>query len=188
MSPQKNPCLIFFKQFEECKSKAEELAKTGKGIDWESLQASEHSPGPVQNEEHVARLVVNPIHIDPSDGSLKPSLMSDVKDKGGSVQRLAHLDERKMVEEAAQRMRERNMTSDANRHRSVHGTVTLSVEEIRRITTHNGYRAFGVYDTARADDQAHADILMLTMNTKSQEARSARQQLFVLASEAFKVA
>lgn len=179
-----NPCQAFFAQHALTENKAEELVKTGCAIEWEALSASQHSPGPVVDHEHVLRLVVNPIHVDLSDGSLKPSLMSDVKNKGGSVQRLAHISQETVIEVGRAHAETKNNSMAGGQPRSVHGTVKLSVQEVRRLVVANKDRAFGVFDTAKQTDLSHADIFLIVPD-RGQEARSARLQLLALADKGF---
>ena len=179
-----NPCQAFFVQHAQTDAKAAELVKTGKALELEHLSASEHSPGPVEDAEFVLRLVVNPIHVNPADGSLKPSLMSDVKSRGGSVQRLAHVSREAVIETGRAHAEEKNASaSDHAQARSVYGTVKLPVQRIREVIVTNNGRAFGVFDTAKKTDPSHADVFLIV--PEGQGARSARIQLMILANEGF---
>jgi hypothetical protein len=186
MSSSANPCLNFFESVAQSKDKAGDLQKTGNAIQWESLTASVHSPGPIQNKEILLRLVINPLHIDPADGSIKPSLVSDVKDKGASCQRLGYGTEDEAIQAGRTLATSKNAAAPDKPPRSVYGTVKFSVSEIRALVVASNSRAFGVFDTALPTNGSHADIFQLV--NSPQEARSARLQLFQLAANAFKVA
>lgn len=184
MTARSNPCQAFFEQHAHTKNKAEHLQQAGCAVEWEALSASPHSPGPVLNQEHVLRLVINPFHVDPADGSLKPSLMSDVKDKGGSVQRLAHISEEDAIASGHANAEARNAAAPGSQSRSICGTVKLSVQDIRALVVATQARAFGVFDTAKQTNLSHADIFLI-VPSNGQEARSARMQLLALADKGF---
>jgi hypothetical protein len=188
MTASTNPCQAFFEQHAQTEYKAAELVKTGQSIQWEALTASRHSPGPVANHEHVLRLVVNPIHVDAADGSLKPTLMSDVKKKGGSVHRLVHVSQEAVIEAGRTHAAAKNAANPgAAQPRSIYGTVRLSVQEVRSLVVATNDRAFGVFDTAKQVEPSHADIFMIVPDS-GQEARSARLQLMDLANKGFQPA
>jgi len=179
-----NPCQAFFTQHAKTDAKAIELLNTGKALEFEHLSASEHSPGPVDDTEYVLRLVLNPIHVNPADGTLKPSLMSDVKSRGGSVQRLAHVSREAVIEGGRAHAERKNAAAGDNAQaRSVFGTVKLPVQRIREVIVTNNGRAFGVFDTAKKTDPSHANIFLIA--PEGQGARSARIQLMILANEGF---
>lgn len=183
-----NPCQDFFEQHAQTPKKAEHLQKSGQALLWETLSASPHSPGIVQSVEDVIRLVVNPIHVNPDDGSITPTLMSDVKDKGGSVQRLAHIAREDAIAAGRSHAEARNATAaQGGQLRSIYGTVTLSVEDIRSVVVATQTRAFGVFDTAKEINPSHADIFQI-VSGNGHEARSARLQLWQLASQGFQPA
>jgi hypothetical protein len=187
MTLSTSPCQTFFEQTAQTKNRAELLQQSGHAIAWEALSASPHSPGPVSNPEHLIRLVVNPIHVDTSDGSIKPSLISDVKDKGASTQRLAHITEEEAINAGRAHTTAKNTSAPDNQQRRICGTVKLSVQEVRDLVVASKTRAFGVYDTALPTNPSHADIFQL-VSGNGQEARSARLQLFDLANKRFQVA
>src|SRR5690554_6134628 len=82
-----NPCLTFFERHAEDPEKVKALQKEGDAVKWENWTASRFSSGPVGSEEEILRLFFQPIHIDRDSGSLKPTAVSDVSDKGFSVDR-----------------------------------------------------------------------------------------------------
>lgn len=183
MTTSENPCQAFFEQYAQESNKAELLQKSGEALQWEYLSASRHSPGPVSSDESVLRLVINPIHVDPEDGNVKPTLMSDVKDKGGSVQRLTHISREHAISSGQAVVETKNASIPGGSVRSIYGTVKLSVHEIRSLAVATQARAFGVFDTAKEANTSHADIFQLAGS--GQAARSARMQLFELATRGF---
>lgn len=181
-----NPCQAFFEEHAQAQDKSIELVRLGTAIEFEGLSASPHSPGPVRDDEHVLRLVVNPIHVNSTDGSIKPSLMSDTKSRGASVQRLTHIGRDAVIEVGRAREEEKNAVNAGTAPpRSVYGTVKLSVLDIREVIVASHDRAFGVFDTAKPTDSSHADVFLVI--SESQAARSARLQLMLLANAGFQL-
>jgi len=178
-----NPCTGFFEQHAGATNKAELLQKSGNGIEWESLSASIHSPGPVQDAEEVLRVVINPIHVD-NVGGLSPALFSDVKGQGGSVQRLNFIEREVAIDMGKAHALKKNSERPEAPARRVLGTVRLPVDKVRKVLVATAQRAFGVHDTAKATDQSHADIFQL-IPEKGQEARSARLQLLEIAESGY---
>jgi hypothetical protein len=185
MTSSANPCQAFFEQYaQNPKERAERLQQTGQALQWEKLSASPHSPGPVKDQEQVIRLVINPIHV-ADDGSVTPMLMSDVKDKGGSVERLAYASREQTIASGRAHAEAKNTAAGPSaKPRSIYGTVTLSVQEIREVVVATQARAFGVFDTAKEVSPSHADIFQIVAGN-GQEARSARLQLWQLAIKGF---
>lgn len=188
MSAHVSPCHAFFEQHAQSSDKAGPLHASGCALDWEKMSASRYSPGPIQDAESVIRLVINPIHVDLVDGSIRPSLLSDIKDKGGSINRLAHTTREAAISAGEAWQQQKNAAAaPTSPPRSVYGTITLSVEKVRGILTGSGQRAFAVFDTAKIDDPSHGDVFLVQRGT-TQEFRSARLQLFDLATSAFQPA
>jgi len=127
--------------------------------------------------------VISPVHVDAEDGSIKPTIMSDVKDKGGSVQRLAHTSREEIIAFGRALADAKNVATPGGAIRSICGTVKLSVHEVRGLVVAEETRAFGVFDTAKEGDSSHADIFQIAGTP--QAARSARLQLWELANKGF---
>ncbi len=106
---------------------------------------SEYSPGPVKNEECLARFVFHPTHI--QDNDLNETLFNDVFKYGASCNRKSYCDEGQIHARG---------NGLQNEHRTYRGYATLSVGFLRGIPSENGVR---VYDTAWEDNQCHADIV-----------------------------
>lgn len=182
MPAQDNPCRDFFEQHAQTSDKAGALQQSGTAVKWEALSASCHSPGPVTDEEALLRLVISPIHLDVVNKTIRPSLLSDVKDKGGSVHRLKHITREAAIGAGQAWQDQKNATGATQR--TVHGTVTLPADDVRRLKVGTGHRAFCVFDTAKPDDPSHADIFLVA-TCGEKELRSARLQLYHLATAAF---
>ena len=183
MSEQVNPCRAFFDAHEKNPKKVEALWKQPARFDWERLPASEHSPGPVGNDEELARVVVSPIHLDAESGEITLAFLSDVKNKGGSSDRLAHCSVNYAIARSAAIQAGKNAAGAADRQRAVQGVARFAAKSLRLLSTSSGTQAFGVYDTGRADNAGHADVCQLIADEK--EARSARWDLLMLTREGF---
>lgn len=181
MSESTNPCQTFFKKNAAVADKVALLQQEKNAVEWESLTASVDSPGPVQSEEYVLRLIFNPHHFDLETQTLKPSAVTDVKNKGCSVDRLTYTsieESRKNGESVAAN---KNKLSPDKPLKSLCGVAVLLVEAIRDIKVGQNSRAFTVYDTALKTNRAHADVCQLT--SAPSESRSARLQLMALADQ-----
>ncbi|WP_133510242.1 hypothetical protein [Candidatus Thiosymbion oneisti] len=150
-----------------------QISKSRPGCSCESESVSIHSPGPVDNPEKVARLIYSPLHTDEKTGKVTEAAFSDAKDKGLSVQRMAHatntrirtIGENKLARDHAQGKTDREFL----------GIVTGGVDSIRGLTHGNSERAFCVYDSALPDVPSHADVCQTTASRS--EMKRARKKL-----------
>lgn len=186
MSASENPCREFFEQHAQNPQKVHILRQTGFAYEWEALSASKHSPSPVKDEEIVVRLILNPIHIDLETGTLKPTAVTDVKDKGCSVDRLRHTSIDDSVNAGRKNAEAKNLSNPGKERRTVCGTAVLNAKEIRNITVNERTKAFCIYDTALELNKSHADVCQV-VSDRGQEARSARLQLLQLADTSFQL-
>jgi len=126
----------------------------------------------------VLRVVFNPIHIDPETGDFKPSVIAEAMKWGCSVQRETHCDEQ-AAWALGERMADEKSQAAPDKPRAVHALAVLDVADLRRIADEKGTRAVAVYDTAKVDNLAHADVCVIHPNRSAQ--RAARADLFELA-------
>ena len=183
MSEQENHCRAFFDAHEKNPKKVEALWQESAQFDWERLSASKHSPGPVSDDEELARVVVSPIHIDAESGEITLAFLSDVKNKGGSSDRLAHCSVDDSVARSAAIQAGKNAAAAPGRQRKVQGVARFDAKSLRLLNTSSGTQAFGIYDTGLPNNRCHADVCQLTADEK--EARSARWDLLMLTREGF---
>lgn len=183
MSEQANPCRAFFDANEKNPKKVEELWKEASRFDWENLPASMHSPCPVGEDEELARVVISPIHIDAESGEITLAFVSDVKNKGGSADRLAHCTLDEAITRSTTIQADKNSRATPDRQRSVQGVALFNAKRLRSLSTSSGTQAFGIYDTGQPDNEGHADVCQLVADEK--EARSARWDLLMLTRERF---
>jgi hypothetical protein len=186
MSEPENPCRAFFDAHEKNSKKVEALRKEEGRFAWERLSASKHSPGPVADGEELARVVISPIHIDAESGEITPAFLSDVKDKGGSSDRLAHCSIDDAIARSAAIQAGKNAAAPPDRQRVVQGVARFNAQRLRAMRTSSGVQPFGIYDTALENNAGHADVCQLVEDEK--EARSARWDLLLLTREGYQSA
>jgi hypothetical protein len=114
---------------------------------------SEHSPGPVGSDESVVRMVVNPMFVSKKKPELLPSFFEHVFSQGLSVQRV----ERATVPEIKKLITE---FVEPRSDRTWLGFVAAPVNSLRSVSPDDqpDLRGFCVYDTAEADNPAHAEV------------------------------
>ena len=179
MSSWANACRAFFEEQRSNPGKVVELLDHPEAVIWESLPASEFSPGPVASEEAVLRKCFNPIHFEAETGELKPSAFTDVKARGGSVDRLSHTTMEAVIDQGRASAEAKNAESTDKDLRTLRALVRLPVAELRAMTSEDR-RLYAVYDTALQSNKAHADICLISGG--GQAARSARLQIMDLAN------
>lgn len=128
----------------------------------EGVTVSEFSPGFVQDNEFLARSVVDPDHY--QRGELHESLFDDMFKFGMSCIRSNHESKDKIHARGKGRIRGR-VTPKGVAKKYV-GYVLLSVEFLRNIDLDRGVR---VYDTAEQDFISHADVVASPTMTENRE-------------------
>lgn len=170
---------------DSCKALQNESLETQ--IEWESQTASEHSPGPVVDDEQLVRYWLNPVHFDRQTGTLKPTAFDEACSFGLSVNRLKHVTIDEVRDLAQCRVNQSGQANPDQVPRELIGYSAFSAAEVRKVQTADpppGRRAFGVYDTANPQDLSHADVCQIA--SKAQGAKSARMQMRQLANSRLK--
>jgi hypothetical protein len=156
----------FIEEFSgDLKDLAAEISKLADLAELETASASEYSPGPVADEEFLARLVFAPIHFD-DDGQPNAAAFGDATTFGCSVQRgesAADLERtvhaRGFAKEAADRER--------GKERVYRGFLSAVCSDIRALIDEStSSRLAIVCDTALVDNPSHADVIGIG-NTRS---------------------
>ena len=173
-----NECMAFFKLNSNKPDLVKLLQKSPAAEAWEKLTASEHSPGPVNDEETLCRQIFSPIHVDADTQQLKPTAFDDASNKGLSTDRLAFCDLEAVKTTGVRRAEESNQGLSADKQRALHSVALINTRDIRLIT-YDIKRAFGVYDTGLPHNQFHADVCQLAIG--KQAGRSVRSKLIDLA-------
>lgn len=168
-----------------CKALQAETLETQ--ISWESQLASNHSPMPVDDLEHVIRYWQTPHHYQHTTGLLKVTAFDDAAGFGLSINRLNFTTLEMVREQAQSRVDSWNKSNTEKPQRFLLGYSTMPVSEIRAVMTTSPFsvrRGLGVYDTAKPDDQSHADICQIASD--AQGGRSARYLMRDRANKLFK--
>jgi hypothetical protein len=185
LSPSENPCSKFFDDNANNLTKVQLLQALPDFVNWERLKASKHSPSLVDDSEALYRCVFNPIHLDVASKEISLAAITDVKDKGCSVDRLIHSTRADIISRGRAMALLHNKTHPDKPPRQLICIAMLNASKVRSILVNDTIRAFYIYDTALPENPAHADICQAISDSKNkQSARSARSRLFELISEA----
>lgn len=145
-----SPCRSFFDRRSEIGSSFwEKLGELHPDCVCESVAVSEHSPGPVKDEETLVSVVTSERFVTP-DGHLEPTLFESRMSNGVSTDRKTHTSLEEYDERAEAIVKGNSMKTNC-------GSIELSVAVIRTIC-YNGKRAIAVYDTALECNTSHAEI------------------------------
>ena len=120
-------------------------------IDDELCSQSAYSPGVVQDEEELLRIIFHPEHIS-DNGDVLPTAIAleDLRSRGFSVDRRQHA-QRNIMQQTVECLRNRQPN-----HRQVDFIAQLLCEAVREMQDNDQERAFIVIDTACETNIAHA--------------------------------
>ena len=145
-----SPCRSFFDRRSEIgNSFWEKLGESYPDCVCESVTVSEHSPGPVKDEETLVSVVTSDLYVSP-DGKVEPTLFERRISNGIST-------DRKIYTSLEEFDRRAEVIVKGSDRKTNCGSIELSVAVIRAIC-HNGKRAIAVYDTALECNRSHAEI------------------------------
>ena len=142
----------------------------------ESTSASPaFSPGPVQDQEPLLRIIIEPDHI--SEGRIQPSAVQlrDLTQRGLSIHRREYTTEQE-VRTATQALTGRPTAAGRRR---LEGLASFTAGAVRYIRNQER-QAFVVIDTALPDNRAHASIYLASPQVSQSLAREMREQLLRL--------
>ena len=151
--------LSFFADAENRREIATKLRDSGLDLGYaETVSVSLHSPGPVQNDETLARLLFSPLFVDADTGAPTTAALKDAESRGLSVDRLSifnadHVHERGYAKEKADGARKTGMNK-----LKYEGFIHVRCGSIRALRDVREQRQFYVFDTAAPENLAHADV------------------------------
>lgn len=149
--------------------KAEKIDAASPNCACEVEKVSPHSPGPVSDVETVWRLILSPVHYDTETGKVKELAFADASNKGMSVQRLVVLGGEDAIRaQGIQR-------AQGKPGQSFECAIGADVRVVRAVRGEGGEGRFCVYDTATADDAAHADICQTAQGNRPVRAALRRE-------------
>jgi hypothetical protein len=143
------------------------------------VSISIHSPGRVDDSEHLARLVFEPKHVGP-DGAIEVGALREISDNGLSLQRRRENDSVDLAQMGHRIMQDQNNRSLAKAELAGFaapslgefvGIVEFPAGMVRKHESADK-RAFCVMDSAQEANPLHADII-----TNGQWSKTARSKL-----------
>jgi hypothetical protein len=154
----------------------------------QNVKVGADSPGPVLDDEVLARFVFCPTHLKKNGdeyGQIDESLFTDITSIGGSVNRLIATDGsvtesiHQRGESIAALVRRGTPTRSPQPDRHYLGAIKLATHEIRALVVDEVARRLRVYDTSRGpDDSFHGDIVA-NMRGLDKEKKTLRKELRV---------
>lgn len=126
------------------------------GFACELEPCSPHSPGPVNDNEEVAFLLINPLHYDAQRDVVVPSAFQELTNRDLSVLRLGHATKAEAVS-VRDELIERGLDRVPPQMRLVEEVCIGSVSDLRSEVEPHG-RLLGVFDTALQDKVSHASL------------------------------
>lgn len=162
--------------------RAAKLSAEHPNCECDAVSISQFSPGPVQQDERLARLVVEPKHLNP-DGTIEVGSLRDVHENGLSLVRQLYVTEPELYQKAqslaaTQQARENKKAEKDHRTPvalSVKGVINFDADRVRQWEI-DGVRRFCVMDSATETDPYHADIAV-NGTCKGSEASRIRDEL-----------
>lgn len=127
------------------------IAKEKPGCACELEPFASCSPGLIEHEETIVRIVCEPMHVHEKRLELKPSFFSHAYTKGVSVQRLEHSTCQQFVDCATSLVL-------GKEDRAWLGYVVADAKSIRALKFADGSQMFSVLDAGLEDNPAHAEI------------------------------
>lgn len=118
----------------------------------EQLRINEHSPGVVENEEEMVGCICHPNHT--QNGKVHYKFSDAAFAHGMSVTRKVHRPDWKSSVEHLCRSRVCNREGK----REYHALGSFQAGNVREVLYEDQTRAFYIYDTAAANNAAHADV------------------------------
>lgn len=124
-----------------------------KSCDLEKTTQNQYSPGIVNDNETILRLIISPLHLDPETKEIKPAAFQrkELNKKGASVHRQNYSNEDSLGK-LGKKLANRETS------RKVAGAVVTKCLAIRKIKDDKSRQCFSLLDTACPDHKGHADI------------------------------
>lgn len=162
------------KKLEECYGSAPCILKLVIEDDepehWEVISVSASSSGCVQDFEGIVRFVVDPTHLDASGSIDMVKLLRDahVVGRGCSVERLPMTTASEIAwSRGLAYVESTNKERPPDKQRRLHTVMWCDCSSIRKIVDQSGARLAVVCDTAREDNEHHADVVGIRAHDSS---------------------
>lgn len=183
MSDGKATCSFLFEQ--SCLKATglqDEVFKQFPNCECEKEQVSSFSPGPVQDDELLTKLIIHPIHYQSETGEIHPLAFNDATTLDLSLFREeAATDEE--IQLAIDEIKATGQSKDPVQNRIVQLVMQARAADIRaEFFQDPSERMFAVYDTAVPDKPAHASVFTPPSARKGARQRQARRRLLEIFS------
>lgn len=163
------PCLDTFETAPEDQTRATVIDVAHPDCACENEQVSRYCADPVSREETLARLVLDPTHIEIEDGKtrLKTSFFSDAASFGASCLRKERAEAGEYVKTIEDIFKNSPVASDG-KNKSLIGVVLIKVDDIKSEASQtkdkkgnvvDSFTAFCVYATGLDGRPNHADVM-----------------------------
>lgn len=151
-----SPCKDLERRFGSGDCKCKHYREQFPDCHCEGTSVSDHSPGPVEAEEWLVRVLYSPHHLNKETGQPTPAALGDAAHRGLSCNRQSYISEPDLRARI-----EAKIAADAaagKRSDAFWLVVRAQCSAIRSITQDSGEREFCIYDTALETDMSHADV------------------------------
>ena len=125
----------------------------------EAHQCSPSSPGPVENDETVAFLLINPLHYDDDRKVILPDAFQELTNRDLSMLRVHHADPNEAIK-TKEDLINRGLERVPPKLRTI-DQVCLSRASALRAADIHGRRILAVYDTALEGKPSHASVFTI---------------------------
>ena len=154
-------------------------ASYGKG-ECEAESISEYSPGRVEDDELLTKLIVDPIHFDPATGVISPLAFQDATTIDLSLFREALASDEEL-QSAIDAIKATGASKLPPQDRGIQLVMQATAGDLRSLAFEGGSeRMCMVYDTALPDKPAHASVFTPTSARKGAKQREVRRKLLAL--------
>lgn len=154
------------------KQRVYEFNTTAPNCSCENFTSSEHSIGPVTDQEILVRIATSPLFVDKA-GKIKPNIFSHIFTVGCSVQREGLATNKELIE-----LISKFVASKADN--AWEGALIAKCSELRGIfVKSNNSRAVCIYDTAEKENPAHAEISQAQIAMSEEDITELRHDIFV---------
>lgn len=165
-------CPELFASLVNASDKARQIDRLAPECGCEVESVSPFSPGPVADDKILSRLIFSPIHYDPVTQCIKEAAFEDGSNKGMSVYRQPHTTLAELQERGERKVEKDRITRP---DRQLLGRIETRAGQARQIRSLLSGARYCIYDTAKVDDPAHADLCETAAPTKLERKQLRRE-------------
>lgn len=135
--------------------------------------AQDSLPGKVEDDEVLLRVIWSPHHVEEDTGNITPRAFDDAAKIGLSCFRHSKTDLSSVDSFITEQIKKKKASGKNHIYK---GLACYRCQDFRTQKTSSGQRHFGAYNTASADNPAHADVFQTNSGSKI-ERKNARVEL-----------